>query len=373
MAAAALLVALLTGDELLTPHDLLFLARRQGRDGSWGPLSGGCRCPRSHAPSPSIDPFWFEMLRARLGHPLLEERRRAERALLSFGRGALLPLQEAAAASDPEIAGRCRNLTARLHADGAMADPELTGLGVLALLGAGYAPTSRVVFDDIRLGQVVKQGILRLMAMQREDGGFDSPCPVGNAVAALALCEAYAQNEASPLKEPALRGLRGLERVPPTDVRLAAWTVLALRCGEVSGLHRADPDVLRACERTLADSTRPKAAGARLLLGGPPSRAAAEPLARLDPRDLDAETLFFAALAIRRSGLHKSDGGRAWFDRLRGLHPVTFLAPDPASGIGPMRRILPGPAGLQDVAVRTLAYQVVYRYAASPGETLSSP
>jgi hypothetical protein len=132
-------------------------------------------------------------------------------------------------------------------------DTGLTGLCLLAFLGAGYTHLSRDVYDGISFGQVVKKAQLWLFANQDTDGclgGRSAPKYMYNhTIAALALCEAYGMTSAPPIKEPAQKGIdfiiaaqnpgmawRYTSRSGENDSSVTGWAVMALKSAEISGL-----------------------------------------------------------------------------------------------------------------------------------------
>ncbi len=107
-------------------------------------------------------------------------------------------------------------------------DEGLTGLALLSFLGAGYSHQSkRFVVDPVtkqtfRFGEVVKRGLMYLMNHQQEDGSFSTAGPFmyNDAIATLAMCEAYALTKSAYWKKPARRAIEFLasaQRPGPTD------------------------------------------------------------------------------------------------------------------------------------------------------------
>ena len=96
-------------------------------------------------------------------------------------------------------------------------DPGLTGLSLLAFLGAGYAHNTKQFFVDtfqakkIEIGKdVVLKGLKWLTAHQNVDGSFSQPDDYfiyNDAIAALALCEAYGLSQNRVWKEPAQKAI----------------------------------------------------------------------------------------------------------------------------------------------------------------------
>ena len=144
-----------------------------------------------------------------------------------------------------------RNSTSPLN-DGrgnAMHDVGVTGLALLAFLGAGHTSESGKYRDD------VKKGLRWLITQQdREDGCFgakSSPQFVyGHALATLAMVEAYHLSGAPLLRRPAQQGVHFIHRArtpysgwrydyPPegrADVSITGWMLFALHAAEEAGL-----------------------------------------------------------------------------------------------------------------------------------------
>jgi hypothetical protein len=130
----------------------------------------------------------------------------------------------------------------------AEADTALTGLTLLAYLGAGYTHT------DGKYAENVGKGLRFLLLQQKPDGDLRGPSrAVGmycHAMATLALCEAFALTGDSRLRDPAERAVNflvqgqakdGLSwRYTPRDAvgdtSILGWVVLVLRSARVVGI-----------------------------------------------------------------------------------------------------------------------------------------
>jgi hypothetical protein len=129
-----------------------------------------------------------------------------------------------------------------------VSDATATGLSILAFLGAGYTHLTRSTYVDritkqrVSLGKTVKTGLEWLLARQGRDGRLD-PDPVGHAIAALALAEAYGLTNAVAYKAPAQRAVDHLTtrrqglgwRVE--DPFVSVWAVMALKSAYIAGLE----------------------------------------------------------------------------------------------------------------------------------------
>ncbi len=145
-------------------------------------------------------------------------------------------------------------------------DSGVTGLAILAFLGAGYSHQSQEVYDGICFGEVVKKGLRWIVARQRTDGQIGASIQFrrtyNHLVCSLALTEGYGRTGASLLESPARRAVdftlrmqnRGRSSqigeyrfgwrygVQPgdNDASVSGFAVMVLKSAELSGL--AFPD-----------------------------------------------------------------------------------------------------------------------------------
>jgi Ca-activated chloride channel family protein len=135
----------------------------------------------------------------------------------------------------------------------------VTGLSLLAFLGAGYTQLSRDEFPDpqnpgqvLKFGQVVKKALQYLLSHQDPEGCLGERSPkymYNHAIAALALSEAYGMTAALPLKEPAQKAIdflvaaqnpgkawRYTSKCGDNDTSVTGWAVLALKSAELADL-----------------------------------------------------------------------------------------------------------------------------------------
>ncbi len=139
-------------------------------------------------------------------------------------------------------------------------DAGVTGLALLAFLGAAYIPTSRYSFEDplnkgrwIRFADTVRNGLRWLRDQQDTSGCFarqEGDFMYDHAIPALAMTEAAWLIAGSPLyREPAQRGIdflvqaqnpgagwRYSVRPHTSDTSVTGWAVMALKSAELSGL-----------------------------------------------------------------------------------------------------------------------------------------
>jgi hypothetical protein len=129
------------------------------------------------------------------------------------------------------------------------ADTALTGLALLAYLGAGYTHQ-----DGKAHAQTVARGLKYLLSVQKPDGDLRGrSVAVGmycHAMAALALCEAYALTRDPALQGPAERAVDFLVRsraadglswryapgAPVGDTSILGWVILVLKSAREIGL-----------------------------------------------------------------------------------------------------------------------------------------
>jgi hypothetical protein len=137
-------------------------------------------------------------------------------------------------------------------------DVGVSGLSVLAFLGAGYTHLTRASYKDphtnkvMSFGAVVRKGVQWLIDQQDATGriGPDvNEYMYNHSIAALALAEAYGLTQAAVYKGPAQRaidfvvqaqnpGLGWRYKVRPgdNDTSCTGWAVMALKSGLISGL-----------------------------------------------------------------------------------------------------------------------------------------
>ncbi len=137
-------------------------------------------------------------------------------------------------------------------------DAGLTGLSLLAFLGAGYTHLSRESYEDpythqkISFGGCVKKGIKYLQGIQDEEGCFGprtGEFMYNHSIAALSMAEAYGLTNAAQYRPIAQKGIDFLSMaqnpyrawrytVKPgdNDTSVTGWCVMALKSADISGL-----------------------------------------------------------------------------------------------------------------------------------------
>jgi hypothetical protein len=138
-------------------------------------------------------------------------------------------------------------------------DTGVTGLSILAFLGAGFSPLSKDEFRDpldpsrtIRPGEVVKRGLQWMLSHQDPEGCVGergTKYMYNHAIAALALSEAYGMTASNALRDPAQKaidfliaaqnpgkGWRYSTKCGDNDSSVTGWGVMALKSAELSDL-----------------------------------------------------------------------------------------------------------------------------------------
>ncbi|MBL8858989.1 MAG: terpene cyclase/mutase family protein [Planctomycetes bacterium] len=129
-------------------------------------------------------------------------------------------------------------------------DEGLTSLALLAYLGAGFSHQSQAYFKDpergqkkVKTGDVVAAGLKWLVAQQGADGSFgkDRPFMYNQALATMALAEAYGLTRNRYWREPAQRAvdyLQGAQRPNPSGQGLWGWRYASRQ--EIERFHQGD-------------------------------------------------------------------------------------------------------------------------------------
>ncbi|MDH3591613.1 MAG: terpene cyclase/mutase family protein, partial [Planctomycetota bacterium] len=150
-------------------------------------------------------------------------------------------------------------------------DTGVTGLALLAFLGAGHTDRGTAVSNPFRKN--VRGALNYLMKSQHEDGFFGSKAShaaiYNHAIATLAMCEAYWMTRNVRYKKPAQEGLNflamarnpyGAWRYEPrggeNDTSVTGWAVMALKSGKFAGLE-VDPDAFEGARSWIDKMTDP--------------------------------------------------------------------------------------------------------------------
>jgi len=153
---------------------------------------------------------------------------------------------------DPKTPCSDPGLSANAHYD-----EGLTALALLSFLGAGFDHRSKLdLVDSVRgerhrIGEVVKKGLLWLTARQNSDGSFtrDRAFLYNEALATMALCEAYGLSGARQWRKPAQRAvdfLQRAQRMNPAGTGRWGWRYAARTDVEDPARGTGDPEYARA-------------------------------------------------------------------------------------------------------------------------------
>lgn len=143
---------------------------------------------------------------------------------------------------------QCRGDRCDPHPGAAENRPGVTGLALLAFLGAGYSHLSTEVHEGIRFADVVKNGLKWILAERVKRREPFLPL-YNHFLAAMAVCEAYGLTGSELLEAPAQEmvddilhaqnrysGWRYTPRSGDNDVSLTGMAALALKSAEWAGL-----------------------------------------------------------------------------------------------------------------------------------------
>jgi hypothetical protein len=159
----------------------------------------------------------------------------------------------------------------------ALYDPGVSGLALLAFLGAGYT------HSEGRYKDTVKNGLKYLKDIQDPEGCFGDRLAhnftYGHAICALAMAEAYGQTAFPLFKRTAQKGIDFIAQsrnpgaawrygVQPgdSDSSVTGWMVMALKSGKLAGLD-VDPDCFKGA-RDFIDSVTDEYGGAGYTMRG---------------------------------------------------------------------------------------------------------
>ncbi|HKS16030.1 MAG TPA: prenyltransferase/squalene oxidase repeat-containing protein, partial [Planctomycetota bacterium] len=159
-------------------------------------------------------------------------------------------------------------------------DAGLTGLALLAYLGAGYTHLSKDEHVDpmnpgrrLRFGEVVKSGLRWLITKQDPEGcigGRGTKYMYNHTIAALALSEAYGMSATAYFKGPAQqaidfiiaaqnpgRGWRYTKQSGDNDSSVTGWAIMALKSAEMSELNVPARESYEGARRWFDEATEP--------------------------------------------------------------------------------------------------------------------
>jgi hypothetical protein len=336
------------GTELPVDRALLYLARHQHEDGSWGRPPEHCECLMMHpleirGPEPNTQTrLQFADYCRQLRSDQADERERAEKGITQLGLPALRLLQEAWDFPDLETRWRCRSALSNLWTTRGLwkqfravefprsVDLELraTSLALLSFTGTGYSIFSRDrrpdPFDGTRsfeFGAVVKKALRWLLERQLQDGSFGAVQPESNLIAALVLSEQYGITGRTSLRVPATLAVEYALRLAPRDARSRLWQEFVRQSAILSELSVPPGDPGPILRRLDSDPSPFSAAGTVILSSfykRPCGEALLGVLRRLEGR-LTAEERFWNSLAMCRMYPLRSDERRKWIEK----HPYS--------------------------------------------------
>lgn len=132
-------------------------------------------------------------------------------------------------------------------------DSGVTGLSLLAFLGAGYSHLSKDTYDGICFGDVVRKGLQWMMSHQDPEGCIGSrnaqKYMYNHTICALALSEAFGLTGSNLFKDQAQKavdfviaaqnpgkGWRYSYKCGDNDSSVTGWAAMVLKSSEISGL-----------------------------------------------------------------------------------------------------------------------------------------
>ena len=220
---------------------LLYLARHQNEDGSWGGVPKGCECPRAAAHELDVAArAWLPILIADLADESPAKRAEAERQILDLGRAAIPELSKVVS-GDAEVRARIEVILEQFRQDPERGDLELTAMALLAFSGSANCQYTKDSYDGICLGTVIKKGLDWLERQMKVDGAFDRVSPRVNGMATLALTEAYAPS----LEEKARKAAAYFRAIAADDSESLTWKGMVLRSARSNDLLKDVKDEIR--------------------------------------------------------------------------------------------------------------------------------
>jgi len=349
----------------MTGFGMVFLARHQLPDGSWGEQSGACVCPFQALPLDEPDRARFDAQLALLEDDDPAVRSRAQRALWYLGPGAISLVREASIRGPIETRSRCRELLRERHRFAAPGDRKTTSLGLLCCLWAGQTPDSPDVYRKVPMGRVVQRGLDWLVERQSDAALSD---PVSEALSALALSEAAACTESAPLKRAATLGLERVARLRSDETEVLAWSVLLrMSAARRGAVETVKPD-LRRIRALLAERSESLARSVVYLCdlwsdAVPDVWAAAESL-EAEPLEPDPTAFFFSTLVFLNV-FGPSELSIRWCDN--GVKLELLESQRGKRGCDEGGWMCTGSRGtFRKTALLTMAGQIYYHYQTSP-------
>jgi hypothetical protein len=225
---------------------LQYLLRHQSEDGSWGKRPRSCSCPMppfKTLPDPEVGPADLDTDRivTSLGSEDPEKRIASQKQLEALGTKGLPALRKGLLSPDLEIRNRCRELIDAVARSLETSSVRSTALAVFAFLSQQVVPTSSESTGDTSLGEAVKKGLKWLISAQKEDGGFDSDDARADAIAGLAVSEAYLLTRVDTLRICSERALEHLRLIKTSDPAFRVIRAMAFERGLQAKLYEKIP------------------------------------------------------------------------------------------------------------------------------------
>ena len=320
---------------------LVFLARHQAEDGSWGRIHPSCTCrPRVSIETPLGIPMdaavetEFNRLLEELAGDAVRTRMEAHRKIQDLGSSAVPLLQKSLRHNDPEVAFRCREILDALWRSnrevrarvGMPTEEEFrvsaTGLGLLCFLGAGYGHYSKDQREDhegrhYAYGIVVRKASEWLRSKQGPDGSFASWNPLAHAIATAAICEQYGVTAYEPLKIPAARAVAFLKTLQSADPIFLFWKGAAFHSAHLSELPDCGSTECGQIAEVLAEHQSPMSISGALIFFScrkQPRDHLRNKIDALDPGELSPIQAWAVTAALRRGASAGSE--RRWQESL---------------------------------------------------------
>jgi hypothetical protein len=366
---------------------LMFLARHQNPDGSWGAKPAGCRCrppammnaPLKLAVDPQVETEFLRLL-VDLEDDESIAREQAHQAILRLGAAAIPLLQEQRDHSAVEVRHRCREILLQLYDSKeeiralfrkGESDLQATSLAIFAFMGSGYSSLSKDQYRDritgqpISFGDVIGRAVTWLLQRQDKEGSFSRTDPLGDVMAALALVELYGMTALKTIEEPAKRAFASARRIQSTDSRVLLWKGLLMYDATVSEIEVVPGADLQVLALQLSEQGSTLERFGNLLLrklGKDPTVVLQHQIADLPWDELTPEDFWIATTAALKIWGHQSSQWKAWSE---GMPVRVRSAPrDARCDLGSWA---PADAGFEE-RLRSSAFHVLllhryYRYA----------
>jgi len=146
----------------------------------------------------------------------------------------------------PPPACTCRPAGSAASREG---DLESTAWAIVSLMGSGYQETSDKELSGRDVGKVLRTALDWLVSKQDKDGVFNRNDPVANALAALALMDAYGYTLKR--KEPAVRAYAWVEKAEFPTVLGRIRQGMVIESGKMAEIGQGHDEKLLALAKSL--------------------------------------------------------------------------------------------------------------------------